>query len=403
MKVLVRTLLVLLVAIGAVGCGTKTVKKVNEVKAIEAQEAVSEAQLLDVGLVVFADGVPADPEEAEKNQIYPQVRRAESRYVPYLLRNTLEQTNQWGAVRMVPEENATAEVVVKGSIEHSDGYEMKVNVLAYDATGRVWLDKDYEDIASKFAFRDDINYDGDPFQDVYNRIANDLYKVRESLSDDDLDKIRRVSALRYAAELSPDAFAGHLKYDRRGRVDLNRLPALDDPMMTRVNRIKQSEYLFIDTVDQHYGNFYQRMGPSYDQWRRFSYEEVLALDKVKRSARMRALAGLAGVVGGAMISDGANTRIERAVGNATIGAGIYGLKQAWDVHKSRTLHTETIDELAESFDAEIQPVVMEVEGEVVKLNGNLENQYQQWRQLLREIYQQETGLVAGAGAEGAAQ
>ena len=48
--------------------------------------------------------------------------------------------------------------------------------------------------------------------------------------------------------------------------------------------------------------------------------------------------------------------------------------------------------MANSFDSEVQPIVMNVEGQVVKLTGSLEVQYAEWRQMLRQIYAAETGL-----------
>ncbi len=375
-------------------CST-TVKTANSVPVIEAEQVVATAALLDVGIVVFDANVPEDPEEqlkAEEKGIFPRVRRAEARYMPYVLRTTMESTNQWGAVRVIPEPNTSSELIVRGRIEFSDGHDLKVSVQAYDATGRVWLRKSYSDIATKFAYREDVNYVGDPFQDVYNRIANDLYEARQRLDHDYLTKVRQVASLRYAAELSPEAFAEHLKYDRQGRIALDRLPSEDDPMLSRVNRIRESEYLFIDTVDQHFGNFYHRMDPTYHQFRRFSYDEVQALEENKRAARMRALAGIAGVVGGAVIDSKARTRTQQIVGQGAVFGGLAGLKQAWDVHRAGDIHTEQIKELAASFDAEVQPAVFEVEGEVIQLNGTLQNQYTQWRTMLQRIYREETGL-----------
>jgi hypothetical protein len=40
----------------------------------------------------------------------------------------------------------------------------------------------------------------------------------------------------------------------------------------------------------------------------------------------------------------------------------------------------------------MQPVVMEFEGKQYELTGSAEEQFQQWRELLRQIYYAETGL-----------
>ena len=56
------------------------------------------------------------------------------------------------------------------------------------------------------------------------------------------------------------------------------------------------------------------------------------------------------------------------------------------------MHKVAIQELAASFDAEVAPVLVEVEGHMLKLVGSAEAQYADWRRLLREIFVTETGL-----------
>jgi len=145
-------------------------------------------------------------------------------------------------------------------------------------------------------------------------------------------------------------------------------------------------------VDQQYGTFHREMGPSYDSWRRFSYAETLALEDLRRSARARTMAGILGVVGGAALSSKASNSTARTIGNLTAIGGLSALKQGYDTYKESKIHEEALKELATSFDAEVKPIVVEVEGEVVKLEGSLEAQYSEWRTLLRRIYAEETGL-----------
>ena len=55
-------------------------------------------------------------------------------------------------------------------------------------------------------------------------------------------------------------------------------------------------------------------------------------------------------------------------------------------------HREEIKELSESFVAEAAPMVLQVQGETMRLTGTAEAQYESWRKLLREIYETETGF-----------
>ena len=59
------------------------------------------------------------------------------------------------------------------------------------------------------------------------------------------------------------------------------------------------------------------------------------------------------------------------------------------------IHTAAIQELAESFGAEMRPTVIELEGKRYELVGTAGEQYLEWKDLLREIYFEETGFGAG--------
>src|SRR5678809_600468 len=84
------------------GCVTSETKPIPKVVAQQATVHIPEAELLDVGIKVLDPGIPEnikDNEEAlAKKRIYPDLRKAEARYIPTLLRETLESTAQWGAV-----------------------------------------------------------------------------------------------------------------------------------------------------------------------------------------------------------------------------------------------------------------------------------------------------------------
>ena len=99
---------VLAAALALTGCVTSETRPIPKVEAKQATVHIPEAELLDVGIRVFDPGIPEnlkDNEEAlAKKRIYPDLRKAEARYIPTLLRETLEATAQWGAVRVIPEQ-----------------------------------------------------------------------------------------------------------------------------------------------------------------------------------------------------------------------------------------------------------------------------------------------------------
>ena len=70
---------------------------------------------------------------------------------------------------------------------------------------------------------------------------------------------------------------------------------------------------------------------------------------------------------------------------AAIHAGIGTSKEA-------KIHAEALRELGGSVAMELEPIVIEVEGQTLRLTGTAQTQYEEWRRLLREIWTTETGL-----------
>ncbi|MDH3315252.1 MAG: hypothetical protein OER43_05745, partial [Gammaproteobacteria bacterium] len=110
---------------------------------MSAQAEIPEHLLMDVGIEVFDRGELPD-DEAEELGIPAEVRDAEARFIPVHLKNTMQKTGQWGAVRVVPAGTEDTEVLVRGKIEHSDGEILELQIDAYDATGLRWFSKLYK-------------------------------------------------------------------------------------------------------------------------------------------------------------------------------------------------------------------------------------------------------------------
>ena len=144
---------------------------------IAAQKATAEVpqdELLDVAVRLFDPNIPADEKKQEEERIFPDVRKAESRYMPVTVRNTLEGTGQWGQVRVLPARCHGMDVYVDGRILESDGRELALDITVSDAAGRVWFRKQYEGEADTRAYKDVVSKPADPFQNLYNTLANDM-------------------------------------------------------------------------------------------------------------------------------------------------------------------------------------------------------------------------------------
>ncbi|MFC1824424.1 hypothetical protein ACFL9T_17075, partial [Thermodesulfobacteriota bacterium] len=63
-----------------------------------------------------------------------------------------------------------------------------------------------------------------------------------------------------------------------------------------------------------------------------------------------------------------------------------------NISQQAEINAAAIKELSESFESEMKPVVMDFEGKEVELTGSAEEQFQKWRDILRQIYYAETGF-----------
>ncbi|HEY7671119.1 MAG TPA: hypothetical protein VIC71_02795 [Gammaproteobacteria bacterium] len=399
---MLRLLAFSILACGALsGCTTSEVVVAHTVPLVPAQETIPEDQLLDVGVVVFDPGVPEGEidkdvlEELLKDGTFVHIRRTESYYMAVELRDAMQKSGNWGAVWVTPKSSPAADLNVSARILHSDGDYVRLTVKAVDGTGRVWLDKPYELETAAGAFNRQRYPDLDPYQDVFNSIANDLAAAREDLSAGDTRQIRTVSSLKYAGNLSPEAFAGYVEEDRDGTFEAVRLPAADDPQFVRTQQARQREQLFFATLDQHYEKFAVDATDSYDSWREYAREEAIAIRELTRSARWRTGIGIATIL--ASIVYGADSDNDsfsnRLIRDATMYVGVDLLQSNAVRKQEKQLHIETLEELSTSFEDEVTPLVVEVAGVQHRLTGTAAVQYAEWQDLLKQLYISETGFV----------
>jgi hypothetical protein len=356
---------------------------------------VPENMLLDVGIVTFEAGVPEE-NDADGSGIYAEVREAEARYLPYHIKTTLQGTGFWGAVRVIPSRYVYTDVILSGVIDQSDGEFVTLRVKAEDAMGREWYERKYTMQTGITSYADYRDRSEDPYQKVFNDIANDLKAYVSTIAPEEIRRIRQVSELKFFADLAPTAYGDYLTTTENGLTTVERLPARNDPMVDRLRQIRERDRLVIDTLNEHYANFYYGIAIPYESWRETAREQAISFRQVRRAATMRALLGVVVVAGSMSIDTSSSSRSRARAKQATqyvgINRGLNTIISAWQLRSSADFHRENIKELSESFGAEAAPMVVKVEGESRRLTGTAEAQYESWRKLLKEIYQAETGF-----------
>jgi hypothetical protein len=385
-----RSLVSLLLALSLLtGCVTETVKSTS-VPVLDAPDMpVPDAELLDVGVVILDPGISSVEDE---EQVYPEVRRAEATFMATELADVLAEQGGWGAVRVVPDERQFSDLLVRGTILQSDGEALELKIRVSDARGTLWLDKRYTGITSRYAYEQGTRTKQDPFLSVYRMIANDMLAAFQRLPADERTTIRRVAEMRFARDFASGAFADYLNEDPSGQVTLRRLPSEEDPMLARVRGLRQRHYVFVDTLQGHYTGFSDDMYTPYQEWRKASYEETVALRELENEAKREMIAGGAAILAG-IVAQSSGSRMTRSAGAIGVVGGGALLKRGLEKRAESNIHSLALEELGQSLDAEITPRVIELEDRTVRLTGNVEDQYDQWRELLADIYAAELAAL----------
>jgi len=293
----------------------------------------------------------------------PSLRNAEARYMPVVLKRALMEAGGWGAIRVLPDDDPAAELQISGEIATSNGVELSLRMNVVDSTGRVWLEQTYLDYTFDHGYEEPAGDIDDPFLDIYYSIANDINKVRSELIASEVNNLIDIATLRYARSLSPETFSQFLREDDAGRLHLTSLPARDDSMIVRSERIRDSEYGFADTVDATYMLFYEEIAQTYTDWRRYSYELVLG-----------------------------NETLEFKTTSKRSGSWAKA-EAAYDTFRESKMNEDEMRKMTKAFDSEVTPTAMELEGTVIHLTGSLQARYAEWRKILKGIYEAERAVT----------
>jgi hypothetical protein len=306
---------------------------------------------LDIAVELFDPGI-----SDEDGSPLAAVRRMESQLLAGELRETLARSNQWGVVRLVPAASSLTPVSIRAAIVVSDGRDLVLDVAVKDAMGTLWFEY-------TVAYRQQPSGD-DGLENIFNALANRLLSVWQGKDHDERYTLLQGADIAYAETLAPEAFLGMIQRSDAGW-QVMRLPAIDDPMLARIERIRNQEHLFCDTIDEQYVDMADRVAPTYRLWRAAALEQTEWLERYQRRAAART--GSAG--------DSEFTRMQAE----------------YAAYRSFRIQEQALFDLAEAFDGEARPTVIRTQDQVFRLEGTLDAQYDTWRGLLRDIYLIENG------------
>ena len=342
--------------------------------------------LLDVGIVAFDDGLDLTDED---DTVFPEVRLAESVYFATQLLRVLEKSGAWGPARVIPDRDAIMDLYIEGTILQSDGETLAMEIVARDSGGLTWFTKKYRTTVGKYAYDRRRKNAGDPFQNVYISIANDLLHQYERYGVKRALELRRLSEMRFAQRFSPQAFNQYTQTDKEGKIKIVRLPAEADPLLERVRRIRDRDHLYIDRMQEFYDGFSRQMHVPYQDFRRASYDSVVKARQLEKQGNQRIIAGIGTIVAGIYGRLESDSSAGRLASTTTAGAGGLLVKSGLEKKQRAASYNESVAEMGSGLETALAPEIIELEDRTVTLSGNVQAKYQQWQALLLQIYAEE--------------
>jgi len=350
---------------------------------------------LDIIVPVFDPGLSEDGENYKEKGVWPELRRAEANRFAYKMKLALEKTKAFGAVRVTPNTEASGDLYVIGKIIQSNGEDVEIGIKVVDIAGNVWIDSSFDHTVDEGFDKNPRKKGQDSYDPVFEDAANYIAIELEGHPDKELANLQKITALRFAANLSEDGFKENLKIDG-DRYQLVRYPSPDDPMLERVRSIRVRDQLFVDELQEQYQVFSDLMEISYLAWQEQSREELKAASEARKKAAGEAALGVL-AIGLAVLAVAAGSRSNSSTGQsagllAGVAAGATGaglLQQSFQTSAETEVYKDALEELGQSIDIELSPRVMAFEKQTVKLTGTAKQQFQQWRDFLQKIYEKE--------------
>jgi hypothetical protein len=350
---------------------------------------------LDVIIPVFDPGLSEEAEDYKVEGVWPELRRAEANRFAYKLKQAMDATGAFGAVRVTPDATATGDLYVIGKIDESDGVDVEFTIDVVDITGKKWFTRSFDHEVDAGFHKSVRNKGLDPYEPAFEKAANRVAIELEEYNEAQLNDIDRVADLRFGSHLTEQAFSDYMTIDG-GMVHLAAYPSDDDPMLRRTQAIRVRDQLFVDSLQEEYQSFSERMETSYLIWQEQSLLEIEAEKEANMKAAGQAVAGVA-LITLAILAAAAGAR-SNSYDNQSMGAtaGVVGavgggmlIAKSFETSEQSKVHRDALNELGESIDVDLGPRVISFEERTVELTGDAKEQFAQWRQFLQKIYAQE--------------
>ena len=121
---------------------------------------------------------------------------------------------------------------------------------------------------------------------------------------------------------------------------------------------------------------------------------MLYARQLKEQGRKEKIAGLVAIAGGIAAASNSNSRTSRIAGHTGILAGARIFGNSFLKTEEALGHSSTLRELGASLESELEPSIVDLQDRSVTLSGTVDDQYQEWRRILGEMFRLEEGDIS---------
>ena len=123
---------------------------------------------LNVVVPVFDPNIPEDSSEFAKKGIWPEVRNTEAKLFALRLRDSLQASRAFGAVRVAPTSEAIADLYVSGKILKSTSEDVELEIRVTDRSNSNWYRpaKKFKYRVSEYDLTNPRTKNGDPYAPI---------------------------------------------------------------------------------------------------------------------------------------------------------------------------------------------------------------------------------------------
>lgn len=361
------------------------IKEDNANRQEQINDYTGQQRKLNVIIPAFNPGI-----DEGNDEVFEELRNFESRRFAVKLKLALENTNRLGAVRVTPNTSASGQIYIIGKIKESNGRKVKVKVKVIDSSGKKIMDKNFSKKIKDGHYSNARTKGTDAYNELFNEVALKIVEKLEKFDSAKINDLVNISNLRFGAEFSPESFNPYLK-NKKNKYQIIGLPSDDDPMFQRVNSIMIREQLFVDNLQSHYDKFVNSSNQSYVLWQSQSYNEIVAKAEAQKKAIGRGVLGVLSIAAAVASASSPHPRdrndYQGEVAMLTLGGKL--LEDSAKYKAEAKMHADSIQELGSSIDAELAPNVIEFENKTVELSGNAKEQFIEWRNFLKKMYELE--------------